>query len=1008
MTPERYRQVSELYHAAIEIEAGARSAFLETACAGDEALRREVESLIESSERASEFIRTPALAVAAKHLAHDKPADLIGRTIARYKILSLIGAGGMGRVYLADDSMLGRRVALKLLPDYFTSDRNQVQRFRQEARAASALNHPNILTVHEVGQVDGMEFIATEFVEGETLRTRLSRGPLALQEALVIAVQIAEALIAAHQAGIIHRDIKPENVMVRRDGYVKVLDFGLAKLAENLPSLQPSEFEAPTKAAIKTNPGMVMGTAEYMSPEQARGLTVDGRTDIWSFGVLLYEMVTAQRPFHGPTHSDTVVLILERSPKPLLQLAPKSPTELDRIVTKALAKDLEERYQTIKDMAIDLRRLRRRLEMEAEIERSGHGDSSEPTVIGSEGAGSSNETEVHHVRASENVKAQTTSSLEYAVSEITKHKGMAITISVVVLLLLSGAIYSLYSFLSGPKPPSATPFQSTQMTRLTATGKAWDAAISPDGKYLVYAENDAGQQSLWVKQVATGSTVQIVPPDDSGYWGITFSNDSNYVYYVKSERKNSLNILYQVPSLGGVSKKLMEQVDSAVAFSPDGKRLAFIRDFLKRQETTLVLANSDGGGEQILATRKSPNYFWSDAAVRISWSPDGKTIACPGRNQAKEGDFAAGYYYDVVGVSVQDGSEKPLTLQKWARVQQVSWTADGNGLVMMAADEGVAPSQLYYLSYPGGQTRRITNDLNNYSDVTLTADSSTLAAVQRNRISNVWVAPKEDVSHARQITSGTLDGLGGLAWTPDGRIVYRSDASGKSDIWIMDADGKNQKQLTREGQYSSRPSVTADGRYIVYASQRAGNVNVWRMDIDGNNEKQLTNGKTNSNPFVSPDGRWVVYASWDHGNGTLWKVSIDGGTPVQMSGPTANLPVVSPDSKQIACFYWDEQANPTRGVMILPAEGGEPTKRFNIRSGRDGFALAWATDGRSLLFPRNTSNIWGQPVDGGAPVQLTDFQADQVFNFGYSLDGKWLAAARGRVTDDVVLIRDLK
>ena len=1004
MTPERYRQVAELFHAALKVELGKRSAFLEQECGEDLALRREVESLISSAEGASDFMQTPAFAVAARSLAEDQKSDLIGQTISRYKIVSLIGSGGMGRVYLADDTVLGRRVALKLLPQHFTIDKNQVQRFRREARAASALNHPNILTVHEIGQVDQIEFIATEYVEGETLRTHISSGSLEVRETLDIAIQIADALVAAHHAGIIHRDIKPENVMIRRDGYVKVLDFGLAKLTENVVTLRPSQFEAKTKSVIKTNPGTVMGTAEYMSPEQARGLTVDPRTDVWSLGVVTYEMVTGRRPFTGPTASDVVARILQSEPKRLTPEESQIPAELDRIVSKALAKDVDERYQTMKDMAIDLRQLKRHLEVSAEIERTRSGNLT-PTSTDGRDDYARLKTNLQHDRASE-AALRSMSSLEYAVTGITNHKRLALLVGIVLIVLLGGMAYGAYRLLNPSQPH--IPFQATSVTRLTTTGKAWDAAISPDGKYLVYVDSSAGSQALWVKQVATGTSVQIVPGDESGYWALTFSNDGNYVYYVKSDRNLSLNILYQIPSLGGVPKKLMERVDSAVTFSPDGKRLAFIRDFLKKQETALVIADIDGSNEHTLATRKAPRFFWSDGAVRISWSPDGEIIACPGRNQATEGDYAGRYYYDIVGVSAKDGSEKPLTSRKWmGRVQQVSWLGDGKGLVVTASDEN-APMQVHYVSYPTGEVRRITNDVNIYSDVTLTADSTALTTVQRNRVSNIWIGPVADLGQAKQITSGTSDGDGGIAWTPDGRIVYRSEASGKPDLWIMNADGSNRQRLTNEGDYNTRPSVSADGKHIAFASSRAGKLNVWRMDLDGKNQKQLTNGKTNSNPNISPDGRWVVYASWDHGNGTLWKVPIEGGTPLQVSGPSANLPIVSPDSKQIACFYWDEQASPTRGVMILSADGGVSSKRFNIRSGPDGFALRWASDGRSILFLRNTTNIWAQPIDGGPAEQLTHFQGDQIFNFDYSRDGKLVAVARGRVTDDVVLIRDSK
>src|SRR5215207_8803483 len=453
MTPERYRQIGEVYHAALEIDAGERAAFLDAACAGDAALRREVESLIASHERAPDFIAVPALAAAAELLAAGEADAMAGRTVARYKVLSLVGAGGMGRVYLAEDTELGRRVALKFLPEYFTTNKDQVWRFRQEARAASALNHPNILTVHEVGEADGAAFIAMEYVEGETLRERLG-APFGLAEALDVATQVADALAAAHRAGIIHRDVKPENVMLRRDGYVKVLDFGLAKLIGNFAGPGLAKFEAPTRPAVRTNPGVVMGTAEYMSPEQARGLKLDARTDVWSLGVVLYEMVAGRRPFAGETYGDTIVSILEREPAPLLSRASAAPAELARIVHKALAKDAEERYQTVEDMAIDLKQLRRRLEVEAELERS-----MPPTpgggarATGSGAARAAAETDLQAgARVSEGGAARATSSVEYLVSEITKHRRGAALVGVALALLLGGVGYGVYNSVGRPGP----------------------------------------------------------------------------------------------------------------------------------------------------------------------------------------------------------------------------------------------------------------------------------------------------------------------------------------------------------------------------------------------------------------------------------------------------------------------------------------------------------------------------------------------------------------------------
>ncbi|HEX6625714.1 MAG TPA: protein kinase, partial [Pyrinomonadaceae bacterium] len=938
-------------------------------------------------------------------LAEREDAALVGRTIARYRVLSLVGAGGMGRVYLAEDTGLGRRVALKLLPAHFTHDKEQVRRFRQEARAASALNHPNILTVHEVGEADGTEFIATEYVEGETLRACLARARCGVGEALDVAAQIADALVAAHEARIVHRDIKPENVMLRRDGYVKVLDFGLAKLTESLTAPPTPEPEAATRSVVRTNPGVVMGTAEYMSPEQARGLAVDTRTDVWSLGVVLYEMVAGRRPFGGETHGDMIVSILEREPAPLLRHAPAAPAELERIVRKALAKDREERYQTVKGMATDLKRLRRRLEAEAEIEHSGQaalgGDAARATGSGGRRAA------VTAVQAGAPISAagaaRTTSSVEYLVSQIGRHKRRAALVLGALVLLLGGAGYGLYR-LANRLPPPAPPFQTVKLTRLTATGKVKDAAISPDGKYVVYMEEEARRQSLWVRQVATGSSVPLVPPADVIYTGLTFSNDSNYVYYVKGTRDEPGWPVYQVPSLGGASKKVIERVDSAVAFSPDGRRFAFVRALPQQGESTLVIVNADGTGERALATRKTPDFFLYEGIVRLAWSPDGKMIACP----AGSAD-AGGLFYNVVGVRVEDGATERLTTQRWGWVSQVAWLADGSGLVMVAGEEEVSAPQLWRLSYPGGEARRITNDLHRYTDVSLTGDSRSLVTVRTNRASNIWVAPEGDAARARQITAGTSDSSLGLSWTPDGRIVYQTDASGKPEIWAVNADGSDPRQLTHDG-YNYRPATSPAGRYIVFHSFRAGRTNIWRMDVDGGNPKQLTDGQRNLFPAISPDGQWVVYASPDAGDITLWKVPIDGGDPVRLHETIANLPAISPDGKYVASFYWDERANPPQGVMILPAAGGEPVKRFDILPDAvNGFALHWSPDGRALLhFRDDLSNIWSQPVDGGKPTQATNFQGDQIFNFAWSHDGKQLALARGRVTDDVVLISDAR
>src|SRR2546430_1708419 len=362
MKAERWQQVNDLFQSAVERAPEERAAFLDEGCHGDEGLLREVESLLASYERAENFIESPAFEVAPELLTNDRPGALVGELIGHYRIESLIGVGGMGEVYLARDERLGRKVALKLLPERLTVDETQLSRFKTEARSASALNHPNILTVYEIGAEGNRQFIATEFIEGMTLRASLASGRMNLDAALEIAVQVASALAAAHEAGVVHRDIKPENIMLRPDGYAKVLDFGIAKLTEQ--RLKSDLGEPGTMALLQTRPGLVLGTGHYMSPEQARGQTADARSDIWSLGVVIYEMILGIPPFSGETPSDCIASILTTEPAPLSGVLPEVPLRLESILQKALRKNRDERYPTIKELLADLRNLKEELKAE--------------------------------------------------------------------------------------------------------------------------------------------------------------------------------------------------------------------------------------------------------------------------------------------------------------------------------------------------------------------------------------------------------------------------------------------------------------------------------------------------------------------------------------------------------------------------------------------------------------------------------------------------------------------
>jgi Tol biopolymer transport system component len=559
-------------------------------------------------------------------------------------------------------------------------------------------------------------------------------------------------------------------------------------------------------------------------------------------------------------------------------------------------------------------------------------------------------------------------------------------------------------FLIAPKSGKATgpAFVNTAITKLTSTGRAIGAMISPDGKYVAYIVAEAGTQGLWMRQTSTSSNVQVVAPDEGGFVGTTFSPDGVYLYFVKGDKGATIRSLFQVPVLGGSPRKLIEDVDSAITFSPDGKRFAFVRG--SRAESMLIIVNADGSNEQKLAAYKQPDTF-----LQPAWSPDGKVIAVSTRK------LTGGFRWEVVAIQVTDGSEKTVNTQKWLQIGGIAWLGDASALILSAADQtpGARLMQLWLLPYPIGQARKITNDLNNYASVSLSGDSSSLVTVQADTVANLWVAPGGDVARAHQITTGS-GRYNQLSFTPDGHLVCLSDSSGSPDIWFMDSDGKNQKQLTSDAGVNVYPSVSPDGRFIVFDSNRGANpsvFNVWRMGVDGSNPRQLTQGEGEYFPAYSGDGKWVMYMPISAGGTpSLWKVPADGGDPVQIINRLALLPAVSPDGKWIACGSTGDEPTGRPKLAIFPAEGGDPVKTLDIPISQQA-QHRWSSDSKAILYLDNRNgitNVFSQALDGGAPKQMTNFTADRIFSFDWSRDGKQMACARGVVTTDVILIKDQK
>jgi eukaryotic-like serine/threonine-protein kinase len=1008
MELERWRQIDALLQAALEREPAERPAFLEEACSGDESLKMEVQSLLSTSEQALSLIDTPAFEVAAGLLSSNIPELVEGQLIGHCRVLSFLGAGGMGEVYLAEDEKLKRRIALKVLPVDYTRNQDRLRRFQQEAQAASALNHPNILTIHELGEVSGQQFIATEFVEGETLRQRLKREGLSLGEALDIAIQTASALAAAHKAGIVHRDIKPENIMLRPDGYVKVLDFGLAKLTDQ------HERTPHARVVDKSNisSGLVMGTVKYMSPEQAQGSSVDARSDIFSLGVMLYEMVAGRLPFEGETTSDLIAAILEEEPPPLTQFSPNAPKELQHIVTRSLRKDKQGRYQTVEELLIGLTNLKQALQLEFRRLSSMQPGARQEAVAQS------------RIPTSKLEAIATTPSVEYLISEFKQHKAGASLALAALVIITVGISFGLYKFSKVSK--AGIPFQNIAVTKFTNFGDARQPSISRDGKYVVYAKGSdtegAGKFSLWLRAVGTTSEVRVVPPTEGTFSGTTFSPDGKYLYY-SARLTNQPFAAFMIPVLGGNATKLpLKREPRGISFSPDGKRLAYLNGKFLEGKSSVVIANADGTEEREIMTRQAPDYFWLN--TEVSWSPDGKLIACVGQNRTES-------FPHVFEINVEARTERPLTRQKWTNLRGVAWLPDMSGLLVVAAEETSSISQIWQISYPSGEARRITNDTVNYSGLDLAADGKTLVIARVEAPTSVWVMPVETTqsaaansgalsvatSNAKQINVANLSGTAyfeandaRLCWTPDGRIVYMSEESGNADIWSMNSDGSDRKQLTTDPHWDTAAVVSPDGRYIAFMSNRASAENIWLMDIDGGNQRRLTNKFIERIPDFSADSKWVFFDSWETGKETIWKVPVEGGEPIQVVADLSDLQAISPDGSLLAYISLSAPSGINPGSMklfIAPSDGGPPIKSLDTH----GYEYYWSPNRRSLTFRSNRDdlfNLWEQPLDGTEPRQLTNFTSEGILTHAWSRDGKQLAVARNKVTSDVVLISDLR
>ena len=912
MNSKRWQEIERHYFAAMERDASERTAYLDEVCANDLELRRAVVALIAADKNAGSFLAVPAFQVAVKEHSTElaaEPSLLIPeQSIGHYRVISLLGIGGMGEVWLAEDVALGRRVALKLLPLQFTAYADRVHRFQQEARAASALNHPNILTIYEIGKSGELHFIATEFIEGVTLRQKLSAGKLPVSEALRIALQSAYALDAAHKNGIVHRDIKPENIMLRPDGLVKILDFGLARIAESHESAQA---QTPTQQ-FTTEAGTVMGTPRYMSPEQARGIKVDVRTDIFSLGVVLYEMLTGQAPFAGATTAEVFAALLEKSPQPLSAFLQKNQNELEVIVLKSLVKDRALRYQTIQEFSSELENFKQHLQFKSnENPTRQFMHPSEPTLV-LDSAQSTNSRQVTAVTAPQKFISTKLRAL--------RHRPVFKIASISTLLLALGA--GAYQFNGGfgkwtrrfAGAPTTAPFA-------TYPGVKDFATFSPDGNQIafVWDGGQGGPRDVYLKLIGEDTPFRLTntPEDESR---LDWSPDGKYIAAVRANGAAGVII----PALPGGAERKLRAIGAGLSWTADSKMLAVPAPRPIDGGSGAILLLSAETGEQVAQlTTPGPNDFDDQPAC----SPDGKYVAflrSVGSPTNRE----------VCVVPIKGGEVKQLTFDK-RQMFGLTWTADSREIIYASNRGNGGGMGLWRISLDGGQPERIPTTGQNPNYPAIARHNNRLLYAERYFDTNVYLyegagftaghSAPDKLEQVKAILASSRED-GSPAISPDGeRIVFVSKRSGSEELWISQRDGSKPQLLTHFDSVVGTPRWSPDGRWVAFDSRFGGNVEVWVISPDGGAPRNVTNAPTNEgSPSWSNDGRSLYFAS-ERGTtfATIWRQAINNGVPegqpVQITTIEGGEGYESPDGK---LFYFSKWFNKP-GISVVPVEGGE-------------------------------------------------------------------------------------
>ena len=980
MTPDRWSQVDQLLAQALELSEAERPAFLAAACRNDDDLRHEVESLLNAHQEAeTDFLSTLAFEAAARELADEPHTARIGTDFGPYSLLSVLGIGGMGEVYLAHDARLNRKVALKLLPAQFTQDAARVKRFEREARAVSALNHPNIVTVYDIGRHDGTHFIAMEHVEGRTLRDQLNalhpakHGEKAVVE---LALQIAAALDAAHKAGIVHRDIKPENVMVRSDNFVKVVDFGLAKLSEQQATLAETLQDGYDAAA--TNPGTVLGTLRYMSPEQAEGREVDLRSDLFSLGIVLYELLSGSAPFKGDRPAAVLDAVVHHTPLPLRQLRPEVSADSARIIHRLLEKDCAARYQTADDLRADLKQLQRELD-------------SSPSF-----ASAQSDAE----KAMPRSPARTTQWLN------TKMAGFAVA----AIAVLGFATWRFWR----DAPAAPAPWFGAYSRSLTDfPGEERHVSLSPDGKGFFYARRVQGQWDIFRQHMNDGTYVNLTQDNDADDMEPVCSPNGSSVAFRSEREGGGLFVM----GADGKNIRNIANFGHNPSWSPDGQQIVCGTTYiflpkLPGTKSSLVVINLATGQQRVLVE--------GDDASQPQWSPGGKRIAYY-RNRRDIWTIAA------------DGSNPRAVTDDAAVDWNPVWSNDGQYLYF--ASDRQAAGSLWRIRIDEatgrtlGQPEPVTGPTAEVLQMDLSRDGRRIAYVTRVQDANLKSIAFDPVKLAVTgepvvVTQGTRPS-GSPSLSPDGQwVAFHSLGAPREDIWLTRASGGTPTNLTDDAPMDRSPRWSPDGKQLVFSSNRTGTWQIWLMNPDGSNKRQLTFSESGCNtPFWSPDGRriaWTLTSSADQARQRQRGTQI-----LEVDKPwTQQTPVTLPDMPEEGGWFNGYHWSPDGNHMVGTAAGlqGHEVRNkaglylFSFETNRYekltdfGDRPEWLADSRHVVFmhtgkgPTAEQRVWLVDTENKAPRPLITHPTWVISTLGLSRDNRRLFFTATDHQSDVSLL----